>query len=292
MADSPEIIVGYDGSAEAITAVRWAARQSGLRRCRLHVVHSTLWPAFTHDLGPVPGVAGSGLRRAAEDILAEGVARAHDEVPGLTVKTSLFYGWPAQHLRDLSDGAGLLVVGSRGVGGFMGLLIGSVSLELAATADCPVAVIRSGGDEGGPVVVGIDFDDWEPPLRHACTLATLTRAPLRMVHVQKKHWGPPLTADSADSKQNLVEAQSQALLDSAERYVRETAPELDPETKISIGTSIAGSLLAEAKDASIIVVGTKGQGLIRGTIGSTAHAILHHAMCPVLLVRRPNPGPV
>lgn len=287
MEDSPEIIVGYDGSAEAVPAVRWAARQAVLRNWGLHLVHSTLWPAFTHDLGPVPGIAGSGLRHAAEDILTEGVERAHDEVPGLTVKTTLFYGWPAEHLRDLSSGAGLLVVGSRGVGGFVGLLIGSVSLELAATADCPVAVIRSGGRAGGPVVVGID-DDWELPLRHGCTLAVLTGAPLRMVHVQKKHWVPRLTVDTAVSNQNEVDAQSQALLDSAERDVRETAPELDPEKKISIGTSIAGSLLAEARDASIIVVGTKGHGLVRGTIGSTAHAILHHATCPVLLVRRRN----
>lgn len=286
-----EIIVGYDGSAEAVPAVHWAAHQAAQRNCGLHLVHSTLWPSITRDLGPVPGVEGSGLRRAAEDILAEGVARVHDAVPALAVKTTLFHGWPAEHLRTLSTGAGLLVVGTRGAGGFMGLLIGSVSLELAATADCPVAVIRSGEQLGGPVVVGVDFDDWELPLRHALKLAELAGAPLRLVHVRKKHWIPGPNAQAGASTQDPQELRLQALLDATERSAHETNPGLDLDIRSPIGTSIPGTILAEAQDASIIVVGTQGRGLVRGTIGSTAHAVLHHATCPVLLVRRPSPGP-
>ncbi|GAA5198219.1 universal stress protein [Arthrobacter gyeryongensis] len=291
MDTAEEIIIGYDGSAAAVPAVRWAARQAAQRNCGLHLVHSTLWPAITRDLGPVPGVEGSGLRRAAEDILAEGVARIHEAVPGLAVKTTLFYGWPAEHLRKLSSGAELLVVGTRGAGGFMGLLIGSVSLELAATADCPVAVIRGGEHLGGPVVVGVDFDDWELPLRQACKLAALAGAALRMVHVRKKHWFPRPVPAAGISAQGPEEPRVQALLDAAERSAHETFPGLDLDIRSPIGTSIPGSILAEAEDASIIVVGTQGHGLIRGTIGSTAHAVLHHATCPVLLVRRPSPGP-
>lgn len=288
MDTAEEIIVGYDGSAEAVPAVHWAARQAVQRNCGLHLVHSTLWPAITNDLGPVPGIEGSGLRRAAEGILTEGIERVHDEAPGLTVKTTLFYGWPAEHLRRLSSGAALLVVGTRGVGGFMGLMIGSVSLELAATADCPVAVIRGGEHPGGPVVVGVDFGDWELPLRHSCDLAALAGAPLRVVHVEKKHWIPRRTPGAATSTQDHVEPRIQALLDSAALIAHETIPDLDVQKRSPIGTSIPGSLLAEAQDASIIVVGTKGRGLVRGTIGSTAHAVLHHATCPVLLVRRPS----
>lgn len=291
MDTAEEIIVGYDGSASAVPAVQWAARQAVQRSCRLHLVHSTLWPAITQDLGPVPGIEGSGLRRAAEDILAEGVARVHDAVPGLDVKTTLSYGWPAEHLRTLSSGAALLVVGTRGVGGFMGLLIGSVSLELAATADCPVAVIRSGEHPGGPVVVGVDFDDWQLPLRHACNLAALAGTGLRMVHVEKKHWIPRPISEADITTQAPVEPRVHALLDSAARSAHETSPDLDLQIRSPIGTSIPGSILAEAQGASIIVVGTQGHGLVRGTIGSTAHAVLHHATCPVLLARRPTPGP-
>ncbi|MCZ9881754.1 universal stress protein [Arthrobacter sp. B2a2-09] len=285
MDTAEEIIVGYDGSAEAVPAIRWAARQAAQRNCGLHLVHSSLWPAITHDLGPVPGVEGSGLRRAAEDILTEGVALAHDAIPGLAVKTTLFYGWPAENLRAVSTGAALLVVGTRGAGGFMGLLIGSVSMELAATADCPVAVIRAGEHPEGPVVVGVDFDDWELPLRHACNLATLAGTPLRVVHVRKEHWIPRHLQDAAISTQDQAEPRVQTLLDSAARSAHETIPGLDLHIRSPIGTSIPGTLLAESQDASIIVVGTKGHGLVRGTIGSTAHAVLHHATCPILIVR-------
>ncbi|MEZ2391353.1 universal stress protein [bacterium RCC_150] len=284
MKTTEEIVVGYDGSDQAIPAIQWAARQAVLRGCPLHVVYSTLWPAFTRDMGPVPGVEGSGLRHAAEDILADGVSRIHQEGPGLAVKTTLFYGWPAEHLRELSAVAGLLVVGTRGAGGFMGLLIGSVSLELAATADCPVAVIRSGGEPEGRVVVGVDFGEWELPLRYACDLATLTGVPLRAVHVRKRHGIPRLTPGSTPS-QDTVGAEVQALLDSVGRAAVDLAPDLELDKRSPVGGSVPGSLLAEAQDASIIVVGTKGHGIVRGSIGSTAHAILHHARCPVLLVR-------
>ncbi|GAB2730873.1 universal stress protein [Arthrobacter bambusae] len=289
MGTAEEIIVGYDGSAEAVPAIRWAARQAAQRNCGLHLVHSSLWPAITHDLGPVPGVEGSGLRRAAEDVLTEGVARVNDAVPGLAVKTTLFYGWPAEHLRTLSTGAALLVVGTRGAGGFMGLLIGSVSLELAATADCPVVVVRGGEHAGGPVVVGVDFDDWELPLRHARTLAALAGAPLRVVHVRKNHWIPRPIPDEGIQTRDQAEPRVQALLDSAARNAHETIPGLDLQIRSPIGTSIPGTLLAEAQDASVIVVGTRGRGLVRGTIGSVAHAVLHHASCPVMVVRRPTP---
>ncbi|WP_284764257.1 universal stress protein [Arthrobacter sp. efr-133-R2A-63] len=293
MDTAEEIIVGYDGSAAAVPAVRWAARQAAQRNCRLHLVHSSLWPAITPEPGPMPGVEGSGLRRAAEDIAAEdiltdGVEQVHDTVPGLAVKTTLVFGWPAEHLRSLSSGAALLVTGTRGAGGFKGLLIGSVSLELAATADCPVAVIRCGEHPGGPVVVGVDVDDWELPLRHACTLAALAGSALRVVHVRKEHWVPRHLQNAGTPTQDQADLLVQAVLDSAARNAQESVPGLDLQIRSPIGSSIPGTILAEAQDASIIVVGTKGRGLIRGTIGSAAHAVLHHASCPVLVVRRPS----
>lgn len=271
------IIVGYDGSVEAVPAVQWAARQAVLRGCSLHLVHSTLWPAITHDLGPVPGVADSGLRRAAEKVVTDGVAWAHKEAPELNVTSSLMYGWPAEHLRELSANAGLLVVGSRGIGGFLGLLVGSVSLELAATAACPVVVVRSADHPDGPVVVGVDSQGWEPVLNQACTLASLTGVALRVVHVRKQR-GLHLHADANGTAVHnpLEEVRSAA---------HSLAPGLEVEDKVVEGASIPGSLLSASRDASIVVVGTTGRGLIRGTVGSTAHAVLHHAKCPVMVVR-------
>lgn len=177
--------------------------------------------------GPWASIAGSVLRYAAENIVKDGIALVEDEVPGLTVKTSPLYGWPAEHLGTLSAGAGLLVVGSRGIGGFMGLLVGSVSLELAATADCPVAVVRTGEHQGGPVVVGVDIDDGERALRQACTLAALTGARLRVVHVQRKQRGlHPGTADNRQARELLDWAAGSALA---------MAPGLEVEERLLTG---------------------------------------------------------
>lgn len=281
MNTSEHIIVGYDGSAEAGPAVSWAAEQAALRGWGLHLVHCSLWPAITHNMGPVPGVADSGLRHAAEAIVSEGAALVRNVSPGLTVTTSLVYGWPAENLGKLSSGAGMLVVGSRGLGGFMGLLVGSVSLELASTAGCPVAVVRPGKHPAGPVVVGIDVEDWEPALQHASSLAALFGTTLRVVHVRRKHGELHPAGDSS----GVPDARE--VLDSA---VRSAAPGLVVEERLLAGTSIAGTLLDEAKDARIIVVGTTGQGLIRGSLGSTTHAVLHHAACPVVVVRPTQRG--
>ncbi|WP_120522126.1 universal stress protein [Arthrobacter celericrescens] len=282
------IVVGFDGSTAAAAAVRWAARQAALRNTGLTVVHCSMWPAFTHDLGPVPGIADSGLRHAAEAVAAEGAAVARDESPGVAVSTVVKYGWSAGLLREASDGAALLVVGSRGIGGFMGLLIGSVSLELAATADCPVAVIRQEARTAGPVVVGVDAGhagtaqadawQWEDAVRQAGILATLTEAPLRIVSVQSRHSGRHGPAAAGPQRPEEV-------LDDVERTARRWFPALEVRSQMLTGNSAAGTLLEASRDAAAIVVGTHGRGVVKGSIGSTAHAVLHHASCPVLVVR-------
>jgi nucleotide-binding universal stress UspA family protein len=277
MQESRNIVVGYDGSVESGQAVRWAARQAVLRSCGLHLVHCSLWPLLTHDLGPVRGVADSGLERSGEIALDEGLALAKDEAPALDIKTNLLYGWAPEHLLKLSAGEVLLVVGSRGIGGFMGLLVGSVSLELAATASCPVAVIRADDHPEGRVVVAVDSSGSASALKDACVLASLTGANLTVVHVQHAPAGFKRLRDP--------DGDSQELLDSILHSARETAPGISIEGQLLTDTSIPRAILEAARGASITVVGTKGHGLIRGTIGSTAHAVLHHAKGPVLISR-------
>ncbi|BCW48289.1 universal stress protein UspA [Arthrobacter sp. StoSoilB13] len=278
MNDSEPIVAGYDGSHEADTAVQWAARLANRRKCPLQIVHCSLWPVITHNMEPVPGIAESGLRHAAESVVSEGVARAHEVSADVEVTTSLVYGWPAENLRKLASHASLLVVGTRGIGGFLGLLVGSVSLELAATAACPVAVIGPVQRPGGPVVVGIDGEGWEATLRYAATFASQTQASLRIVHVRRKH-------DGHDPAQGPG---AREMLDSAIRSVRNTTPGLEVADVLLSGTSVAGTLLSATSDAQVVVVGSSGLGLVKGSIGSTAHAVLHHAGCPVIVVRHPK----
>ncbi|WJH22942.1 universal stress protein [Pseudarthrobacter defluvii] len=281
MTQEPKAVVaGYDGSDEAAAAVRWAARHARAVKCPLNVVHCSMWPLLTRHLGPVPGVSGSGLEQSAQAILEEGVAHAAAEVPGLQVRSTLLHGLPAQLLAQVSTGERLLVVGSRGLGGFLGLLVGSVSLELAATAACPVAVIRQDLHPDGPVIAAVDASGSPAALEDACALATAWKAPLTVVHVRHRPPGPwrPDTPDS--------DAGAQTILSSALTHARAAAPGITVDGKVLTDGSVPHAILQASAEARIVVVGSQGQGILRETMGSTAHAVLHHAHGPVLISRR------
>jgi nucleotide-binding universal stress UspA family protein len=281
---SPDrVVVGYDGSAEAALAVRWAARHAALLDSELQVVHCSLWPLLTHDLGPVRGIAGSGLQHQAQAILDEGKAEALSAAPRVRIRSSLLYGLPAGHLRRLADDARLLVLGSRGIGGFMGLLVGSVSLELAATGSCPVAVIRFDQNPKGRIVLGIDSSGSAGALGVACAIASATGAELMIIHIIRPHDGTATEARGGEG------AARRLLMRAADR-ARALAPDVTVSQHIALDSSIPRSLLNAARGAALIVVGTTGRGLLRGTIGSTAHAVLHHATGPVLISRQPEQG--
>lgn len=278
--DAGSIVAGFDGSEEAAAAVRWAARHAHAIGCAMHVVHCSLWPLLTRHLGPVPGVSGSGLEQSARSILEDGVAVATAEVPGLQVRSTLLHGLPAQLLAEISAGERMLVVGSRGLGGFLGLLVGSVSLELAATAACPVAVIREEHHPAGPVVAAVDDSGYPAALDDACALATVWHAPLKVVHVRHQPAGYRLL-EGQDAA-----AGAQAVLASALNRAAAVAPAVRVETELLTDSSVPRALLKAAESARMIVVGTQGRGVLRATIGSTAHAVLHHARGPVLVSRR------
>lgn len=272
------IVAGYDGSAEAAAAVRWAARHAGAAKRPLHVVHCSLWPLLTRHLGPVPGVSGSGLEQSAQAVLDEGVALAAAEVQGVEIRSSLVHGLPAQLLMDISTGEHLLVVGSRGMGGFLGLLVGSVSLELAAAAACPVAVIRQDLHPEGPVVAAVDAAGSPSPLADACGFAAAWQVPLRVVHV---HHEPPGYLRRAREPGPDPEQ----VLNAARAHAADLAPSVHVQGTLVRDHSVPHGIIGAAGDARIVVVGSQGSGILRETIGSTAHAVLHHAPGPVLVSR-------
>lgn len=278
--ESGSIVAGYDGSEEAAAAVRWAARCAQAAHSPLRVVHCSLWPLLTRHLGPVPGVSGSGLEQSAQAILDEGVGLAAAEVPGLKIGSTLLHGLPAQLLGQTSAGEGMLVVGSRGLGGFLGLLVGSVSLELAASAVCPVAVIRQDLHADGPVVAAVDASGSPSVLADACALALAWKAPLTVVHV---HHSPP-GYHRSDTQE--AAADTHKILDSALAHARAAAPEVSVNGQVLTDSSVPRAILNAAERARIVVVGSQGRGILRETLGSTAHAVLHHAHGPVLVSRR------
>jgi nucleotide-binding universal stress UspA family protein len=132
------IVVGTDGSDNATKALRFAMREAQLRHARLHLVHGWLNPAASTDL---TGLAAGACEQAGAQILQSAAALVAAEAPGVDVSTSLVSTTASAAILDAAKDADLVVVGSRGHGGFVGLLIGSVSSQVAHHAPCPVIIV-------------------------------------------------------------------------------------------------------------------------------------------------------
>ncbi|PZS39877.1 MAG: universal stress protein UspA [Pseudonocardiales bacterium] len=140
----PRIVAGVDGSPSSMEALCWAARQAGLTGATVDAVIGWQFPAGYGGAGWTPNAMvddayyGGIARKALADAISQAVAQGG----GVTVLPRVVEGHPAQVLMEAADGADLLVVGSRGHGGFTGALLGSVSQHCVQHAHCPVVVIR------------------------------------------------------------------------------------------------------------------------------------------------------
>jgi nucleotide-binding universal stress UspA family protein len=134
------IVVGIDGSSTSIAALEWAAKQAELTGATLEVLMTWDWPlSFGWSL-PIPSGYNPGPDSAkALDEVLEVVKKRH---PGVAITPTVVEGHPAPLLVKASEGADLLVVGSRGHGEFVGMLLGSVSEHCVTNAHCPVLVLR------------------------------------------------------------------------------------------------------------------------------------------------------
>ena len=134
------IVVGVDDSPAAAQAVQWAAEEAALRGASLHVMHAWDLPRFA-GFEDAP-VTRSGLQDESKRILERLTSEATEGQPGLQVVGVSVEGAPAEELITAAGEADLLVVGSRGEGGFKGLLLGSVSHQCALHARCPIVIVR------------------------------------------------------------------------------------------------------------------------------------------------------
>jgi nucleotide-binding universal stress UspA family protein len=138
------IVAGVDGSPSSISALRWTIRQAELTGAAVDAVIAWHYPMPTGGYGWAPtGMATSfDFKGNAEKVLAEAIGTASGPGGSVPVRARVVEGNPARVLLDVSDGADLLVVGSRGHGGFTEALLGSVSQHCVHHARCPVVVIR------------------------------------------------------------------------------------------------------------------------------------------------------
>ncbi|HEX7188030.1 MAG TPA: universal stress protein [Actinomycetes bacterium] len=281
------VLVGVDGSEESTRAVRWAAEEAALRGAGLHIVHAWLWPLFRVPLGGSPvAPPGAGLQALADRVLADAAATARS-VAGLVVETTLAVGEPATELLRRAPGAQLVVVGSRGLGGFTGLLLGSTGIALSARSPRPVAVVRGTATPHGPVVAGMNGSaDADAVLRSAFREAVLHRTRLLVVHswtigLEQAH----LAATGYEKAERVARQQAEELV---EKAISRVAVEFDQVVVSSRlgGASAAADLVTASQGARLLVVGSGGLGPLRGLLlGSTTHAVVHHAACPVLVQR-------
>lgn len=142
-ARSPRIVVGVDGSEASIRALRFALEEARLRGALLHLVHT--FPSPTVQGVHVPREFFDNLEKNAEAVVDRALEEAADSTASAgepEVVRSVIAESPVRALVDASEGATLLVLGSRGLGGFQSLLLGSVSSQCVHHAKCPVTVVR------------------------------------------------------------------------------------------------------------------------------------------------------
>ncbi|WP_405110721.1 universal stress protein [Micromonospora sp. NBC_01405] len=282
------VVVAVDGSASALDAVRVASREATARNRPLRVVHALSWPLIGAALGALAGSPPeAGPRNHAQEIVAEAVAEAKKVSAEVDVVGEIVDGSPTPVLLRESRDAALLVLGSRGLGGFAELLVGSSAVQVSARADCPVLVVRGEARADGPVVVGVDgLALSTEAIGFAFEEAALRNTDLVAVH----SWLYPTPVGSGEvlppayDVDALVEEEERALAEAvagwSERY-----PQVRVRRRLVQGAA-ARMLVEESASAQLTVVGAHGRGAWGGLfLGSVSHAVLHHARSPLAIVR-------
>ncbi|MFJ7909237.1 universal stress protein [Kitasatospora sp. NPDC096204] len=276
------VLAGVDGSPQSTAAVHWAAAEAVRRGASLRLVHA--WPWLTDGVSSfaeqddLPAAVRNTLAEAAED-----VRRLH---PDLTVGTDAVLDAPVDGLVAAAAEAELLVLGSRGRGGFTGLLLGSVSMSVAGHSSVPLVVVREEGEAGeGEVVVGVDAHTPETEvLDFAFREAALRGARVRAVH----GWDlPPVFGYAGGAVPAAELAQLEALeaklLSLALAGPREQHPEVEVVEDVQLGA--ARALVEASAGAALVVLGRGRRPIEIGPrLGRVAHAVLHHAEAPVAVV--------
>lgn len=286
------IVVGVDGSDPGMCALEWAAAEARRRNRPLNIVTCYTIPVFaasSMDAGYAT-LDDQVIRQGAEEVLKQ--ARETITDPDLEVRMRVESGDPAGVLMELSAEADLVVVGTRGRGGFVGRLLGSVSSALPAHAKCPTVIVplyaSRRAEEGDAVrevvVVGVDGSD---RARRAVLVAAeqaVARAyPLRIVCAL-----PPVSGSLAwmpatvDQEALTIDVRRQLKAGSA--WLQSHFPTLVIETDVIDGSPVE-VLIRESATATLLVTGSRGRGGFAGMLlGSTSQGVLHHAKGPVMVV--------
>ncbi|MFI2364739.1 universal stress protein [Promicromonospora sp. NPDC019610] len=287
-ATSRPVVVGVDGSASSTQAVRWAG-QEAVRRGVPLVLLSVWTPvpaAVPH--APALGSYEDELVKEGHRWLEAAAADAEEAAPGVRTKLLQATGSAAARLIGHSASADLMVLGSRGLGGFSGLVIGSTAVALAAHGYCPVVVVRgeraATAAADAPVVVGVDGSPaGRPALSFAFEAADARHAPL----VAVRAWSDLPVPNGWELELGpwpVIEQQEAELLEASLAEEQARHPDVHVE-QVLVRDAPNRALLDEAAKAQLVVVGSRGRGGFRGLLlGSTSQALIYHSPCPVAVV--------
>ncbi|MEU7383180.1 universal stress protein [Streptomyces sp. NPDC042207] len=280
------LVVGVDGSESSLRAADWAADEAALRAVPLRVVHGSLWEryegaALAREFGKPDGQA------EAEEVVAAAARRARARHPGLPISRAALPEVPEYALVREGRNASALVVGARGRSPVVDLLLGSVSLWVAAHADCPVIVIRGSHDNQarvpvhGRVVVGVG-DRSAAAVRFAAEEALRRAAELEAVRAWRCPAHEALDHPLIGGEPERVYEERAA--DALESALRDVPPEVKVRRRTAEGPA-RRVLLDASPGADLLVAGTRRRsGRFGLQLGRVAHTALHHAACPVAVV--------
>ncbi|TKK87611.1 universal stress protein [Herbidospora galbida] len=274
------IVAGVDGSPSALAAVEYAAADAVRRGATLRLVHVR---------EPWTGIRLSQLNEVentyGEEVLATAERRARARAPGLGVTTALATGGVVARLKEEAAKADAVVIGSRGTGGFAGMILGSVGLGLAGHAPGPVIVVREPSSSAyGRLVAGYDGgEEADVALEYAFAEAQRRGAGLRAVF----SWQPPPFSSVGTMYDNLIHCvYEERTTFVEERFAawRDRHPGVPVEYASVYGHPV-NVLAEESRAADLVIAGSRGLGAVGAAVlGSVGHGLLHHAHCPVAIV--------
>lgn len=272
------ILVGIDGSSTSEAALDWAASEARLREAGLRLLHAQ------------PGLEAQADPDAADygPLVAAAEERVHRSSPELEISQVRSSHTPAAALVAAASDAELVVVGNRGHGGFAGLLLGSVALQVAGHAPCPVVLVPDEvRTETRTIVVGFGTGQTDAVLRVAFEEAALHGATLRVLHGWRPSAAVPVSPGEIPVVADLAEERNAA----ANRVESALTPWRGKHQIAELNVDLVNEqprevLIDAGVHADLVVVGAHDDvGRHVMPLGSVAGPVAHHARCPVLIVR-------
>jgi len=266
----PYVVVGVDGSLISVRALDRAADEAAHRSAALRVLYAV---SDRDEAGPV---------------LASAASRVRARHPALPVTTLAVEGGAVRALTHESAGAALTVVGTRGLGGFAGLVSGAVSVRLAGQTHSPLLVVRGDRphDDRRDVLLGLERDTDAEAAVHAFEEAERRGVRLRVLHSwTHRHTAPELPslipASSPGQERQAVYGRSE---EAVPRFtlaaIREQHPGVAVEAR-TVRTAPGHALVEATREAAVVVVGAHRHGARPGPV---VHTLLHRSHCPVIVV--------